>query len=139
MRPSTSPFGPSPLPPRPAHRRLVQFSQVLLQHEELERCCSPASPSFRWGFRARKTAQPPLYFNFSGEVGGCFCPTIYVLRTKRGESVTLLLAPFPLLSDPLVRDRWLLSLHQRSSPETPAFPRQSGNRTQRLALAHLHV
>lgn len=143
VKTSISFFGPSPPPPHSAHGSLVQFSHVLHQHKELEQCYSLHFVHFSGGLEPGKQLSL-LIFSFFWEVGGCFHVSICVLRTKGCESVTLLLAPSPLLSDLHVWpvwacDRWLLSLCQRSSPDTPVFPRQSSNWTQRLALAHLHV
>lgn len=87
---------------------------------------------------------PPYIFIFLGK-WVCVSVSVSVCsEPKEGKvlprSSHLLPSSLTLRVRPVrARDRWLLSLHQRSSPETPAFPRQSGNRTQRLALAHLHV
>lgn len=143
VRPSTSPFGLSPLLLAQDMGDWFNSPMPSFSTRSWSNAAALHFPHFN-GLEPGKQLRPPYIFIFLGKWVGVSVSISVCSEPKEGKVLPCSLHLLP--SSPTLRvqlewahDRWLLSLHQRSSPETPAFPRQSGNWTQRLALAYLHV
>lgn len=85
VRPSTSPFGPSLLPPRPAHGRLVNSPKSSSNTRSWSDAAALHLPYFSGGLEPGKQLSPPYILIFLGKWVGGFVPLSMCSEPKEGK------------------------------------------------------